>query len=181
MRPAFNVPEYQAGFEYMRQALLQGLGQLPEDQGAQSWLIGAFCGVVRLVWEKRATGSGRVQVAAVLATVLADVLREAEGYPEDAAGEGGLVVLLEAFNAASVACAPRDSQGQALVDGEAVLQALATYAAQLLFTVEDRQMRNVRLAEFGTFVENVLDRLAERAKAGKPSGFVPVVLQGGLQ
>ncbi len=176
MRPAFNVREYQAGFEHMRQAMLDGLQQLPADQHAGSWAIGAYCALVRVVWEQRDPGSNRVKVAAVLGTVLSDVLREAEGTPQEQ--ENPILALLEAFHAAAVCCSPRDSQGQPLADGETILQGLGTYAAELLFTAPPEQ-RELRTAEFATFVEGVLEKL-EEARPGQPGPFRPTVIEGGL-
>lgn len=174
MRPAFNLSEYQAGFEHLRQAMLLGLDQLPAEQHAGSWTIGAYCALVRLVWEQRDPGSDRVKVAAVLGTVLSDVLREAEGAPQGQ--ENPLLVLLEAFHAAAVCCSPRDSQGQPLADGDTILQALGAYAAELLLSVRDPQQRILRTAEFATFVEASVEQLEDARDA---SPFRPTVIDGG--
>jgi len=172
MRAAFDVREYHAGFEHLRQAMLQGLQELPADHNAGSFMIGAYCALVRVVWDRRDPGASRTKVAAVLGSVLSDVLREADG--ETPAAASPVAALLDAMQATTEACAPRDDLGRLLVDGETVLAALAGYVAELLSTVDDAAMRQVRLGEFGTLVENLVD-----SRTARPSPLALRVIQGG--
>lgn len=175
MRPQFNDGEYTAGFEHMRRAMVDGLGKVAGDRHAGSFVIGAFCAVVRLAWEGRDPGMTRIQIAAVLATVAADVLRDAEdpgALPLDPA-----LAMLESFHQVAIACSPRDDQGRALVDGGAVLDALANHAAQTLISIPDAAERAVQAEQFRSLVAHLVRELGQAFdQLGR---FAPSVPQGG--
>jgi hypothetical protein len=172
MRPDFNNDEYQAGFDHMRQAMLDGIrAHVPSGQ-AQSFTIGAFCALVMVIWQNRKPGLDRAGVGAMLATVLSDVLRGADDQPEVIVEPIG--ALLEAFHATVVACSPPDRHGRPMADGDVVLSALSGYAAELLASVPNPQQRQLRMAEFALSIEDLV-----QARLGQPSAFTPVVIDGG--
>ncbi|MDP2214738.1 hypothetical protein [Phenylobacterium sp.] len=161
----FHESEYAGGFEHLRQSLLQGLAQLPPGQHAGSWTIGAYCALVRIVWEQRDPGAGRGKVGAILATVAADVLRDADGRTTD----NPLPLLLEALHAAAVTCSPRDGAGAPQLDGPTVLRALGHYAFEILQGAPE--------AEYAEWRRGFLHAAGvERPDGG---GFRPTVIDGG--
>lgn len=165
MRPLFEETQYQAGFEHFRQSLLQGLEKLPPGQHAGSFTIGAYCALVRLVWEQRDPGASRGKVGGVLATVAADVLREADGRATDNA----LPLLLEALHAAAVTCSPRDPAGVVQLDGPIVLRALGQYAFEILQGAPEGEFAEWRRAF-------LMAAGVERPDGGS---FRPTVIDGG--
>ncbi|WP_309628765.1 hypothetical protein [Brevundimonas sp.] len=172
-RPAFNLNDYAAGHGALRSAMLANLATLPPDHHAGSFTIGAFCALVRLVWDRRDPGAGRDKIAAYLGTIVSDILREAEGRVEP---PSPLQSMIEGLESAAICCAPRDDQGRVIRDRDLTLTALAAVASDLLAEEPDHAIRAAAIARHAALIADIA-----RATAADPESrpFRLRVIPGG--
>lgn len=173
MPPAFNLADYEAGHEAMRAAIVQGLSRLPPDHHAGSFTIGAFCALVRLIWDRRDPGASLERVTAYLATIASDVVREAAGRPTP---QTPLQAMIEGLEAAAMCCAPRTAEGRVIKDRELTLTALAAVAADILAEEPEDAQRSDGVTRYFALVSDIV-RAAGETPAPKP--FRPQVINGG--
>lgn len=162
-RPAFNLDDYAAGHGALRSAMLDNLATLPPDHHAGSFTIGAFCALVRLVWDRRDPGAGRDKIAAYLGTIVSDILREAEGRVEP---PSPLQSMIEGLESAAICCAPRDDQGRVIKDRDLTLTALAAVASDLLAEEPDPSARDQAVARYAALIGGVVRAAAENPARG---------------
>ena len=76
----FDEEEYQRGHAAVSERLLEGLqANIAEGRGgakAGSYLIGAYCAVIALVWKNRRPDLSAAQIAANLSNVVDDCVEE---------------------------------------------------------------------------------------------------------
>jgi len=160
--PAWNDTHYAAGFEHLRNTMIDGLSTMPPAQHSGSYLIGAYCAMVQVIWDTRDPRATSTQVAGTLASVMSEVLSQASGGASWS--EDPVTNLVDAMTASAMACAPRDSQGEPEFDGDQLLDACAMMAGRLLTSLADPDARNLRVGEFLVAVENqVKAQLARRS------------------
>ncbi|WP_029418077.1 hypothetical protein [Brevundimonas bacteroides] len=172
--PAFNLDDYAAGQGALRSAMVAGLSTLPPDHHAGSFTIGAFCALVRLIWDRRDPGSSRDRIASYLTTVAGDVLRDAEGRVEP---PSPLQSMIEGLESAAICCAPRDDQGRVIKDRDLTLTALAAVAADLLAEEQDPAVRAQTAARHGALIADILRAAAEAPTPPRPP-FRPRIVGG---
>jgi len=132
-RADFTPNQVQVGYDHLRTSMVEGLANLPAGAGRRSFMAGAFCALVTIIWNTREPDVSAIQVQTVLARTLTDVVRqcEAEEAGEYQTQDNPVEALLQAFRAAAICISPLYDQGAVKGGKDAVLKALTKYAEQL--------------------------------------------------